>query len=244
VPLDVYELEHGRVGTPGVVIEDLLEALTGAIDELTRPVDAIKHQAKTVTVGISRREEDLFVSPLVIEVLAAGVARDRLTYRVLRTLVSLAPAVAEVRGWTRYAIDGSVDGEATIQVVDKGGIARDIASRAETDPRPLLRGTKHRAATLREVTVAKGGTDGRTVVLVPEIARGNVVGITLLHAHFAERLEPAAMRRVLEGYQARYSALVDAVTETQPTFDDSRLAVIDVIDLLTSPVHVLAIGWR
>ncbi|HEX2578256.1 MAG TPA: SIS domain-containing protein, partial [Aquihabitans sp.] len=52
-PLEAYQSEHGRVGTPSMVIEDLTAALTGAIEELTRPVDAIKHQAKTVTVGIS-----------------------------------------------------------------------------------------------------------------------------------------------------------------------------------------------
>ncbi|HET9770357.1 MAG TPA: SIS domain-containing protein, partial [Acidimicrobiia bacterium] len=65
LPLELYELDHGRVGTPGVVIEDLAAALTRAIDELTRPVDAIRHQAKTVTVGISRSEEELFRAPLV-----------------------------------------------------------------------------------------------------------------------------------------------------------------------------------
>ncbi|MCB1258873.1 MAG: glucosamine-6-phosphate synthase, partial [Acidimicrobiales bacterium] len=47
-PLETYQLEYGKVGTPSVVIEDLTDALTRAIEELTRPVDAIKHQAKTV----------------------------------------------------------------------------------------------------------------------------------------------------------------------------------------------------
>ena len=41
------------------VVEDLTAALTQAIEELTRPIDAIKHQAKTVTVGISRSDEEL-----------------------------------------------------------------------------------------------------------------------------------------------------------------------------------------
>ena len=86
LPLELYELDHGRVGTPGVVVEDLAAALTRAIDELTRPVDAIRHQAKTVTVGISRSEEELFRAPLVAAALGAGATRERLTYRVLRTL--------------------------------------------------------------------------------------------------------------------------------------------------------------
>ena len=96
---------------------------------------------------------------------------------------------AEVTGFTRYAIGGSVeDGGATVSVLAKGGVARGIPSRAETERRPALRGTKHRAATLREVTVARGASDGRTVVIVPETSRGSVVGITLLHARFADRL--------------------------------------------------------
>jgi glucosamine--fructose-6-phosphate aminotransferase (isomerizing) len=36
--------------------EGVIKGLTGAITELSRPIDAIKHQAKTVTVGISRGE--------------------------------------------------------------------------------------------------------------------------------------------------------------------------------------------
>ena len=60
-------------------IDDLTAALTRAIEELTRPVDAIKHQAKTVTVGISRNDEGVLDRPLVQAVLAAGAGRDRLT---------------------------------------------------------------------------------------------------------------------------------------------------------------------
>jgi glucosamine--fructose-6-phosphate aminotransferase (isomerizing) len=249
LPLELYELDHGRVGTPGVVVEDLAAALTRAIDELTRPVDAIRHQAKTVTVGISRSEEELFRAPLVAAALAAGTTRERLTYRVIRTLGALGPAVEEVTGFTRYRIDGVVgagDGDgraARISVLDKGGVATGLRSRAEAEGGDALRGTKHRAATLQEVTVAKGGTDGRTVVLIPEIRQGVVVGLTLLHARFADRLGGGAMRAVLEGYQSRYGALVDAVTETA-SFADERLGDLPVIDLLTSPVHVLAEAWR
>ncbi|HEV7865555.1 MAG TPA: SIS domain-containing protein, partial [Acidimicrobiia bacterium] len=246
LPLELYELDHGRVGTPGVVVEDLAAALTRAIDELTRPVDAIRHQAKTVTVGISRSEEELFRAPLVAAALAAGTPRERLTYRVIRTLGALGPAVDEVTGFTRYSIDGAVgsgSAAARITVLDKGGVATELRSRAEADGGDVLRGTKHRAATLQEVTVARGGTDGRTVILIPEIRQGGVVGLTLLHARFADRLAGGAMRAVLEGYQARYGALVDAVTETT-TFSDEGLGEIPVIDLLTSPVHVLAEAWR
>ncbi|MEW6476067.1 MAG: SIS domain-containing protein [Actinomycetota bacterium] len=243
LPLELYELDHGRIGTPGVVVEDLAAALTRAIDELTRPVDAIRHQAKTVTVGISRSEEELFRAPLVLAALSAGAPRERLTYRVLRTLGALGRAVEEVTGFTRYRIEGPVGGDARISVIAKGGIATGLRSRAEAEGGDILRGTKHRASTLQEVTVAKGGTDGRTVVLIPEIRQGTVDGLTLLHARFADRLPGETMRAVLEGYQSRYGALVDAVTETT-SFSDERLADLPVIDLLTSPVHVLAEAWK
>jgi glucosamine--fructose-6-phosphate aminotransferase (isomerizing) len=240
--LDSYQIEHGKVGTPSAVVEDLTVALTAGVDELTRPVDAIKHQAKTVTVGISRSDETLLQVPLVREVLATGVARDTLSYRALRTLAELDPAVDRATGFIRYRIEGDVARDtATVHVVDRGGISADFPSR--TDQNPALRGTKHRAATEREVTVARG-YDGRTFVLIPEVKGNQATGITLLHAAFHDRLAPATVRGVLQGYRGRYAALKDAVTETEPAFDDARLADFDVVDLLTEPVADLAARWN
>jgi len=243
LPLDSYELEHGSVGTPSVVVQDLTLALTKAIEELTRPIDAIKHQAKTVTVGISRSDETLLHVPLVREVLAAGAARDGLAYRALRTLAELDPAIAAVTGYTRYRIEGEVAGDtATVHVVDRGGVAASLPSRTDADPR--LRGTKHRVANQREVTAVRGRADGRTIVIVPEVKHNQTVGLTLLHVQFVEQLPADAMRAVLQGYHGRYGALKDAVTETEPTFDDNVLGTIPVVDLLTEPVYILAERWR
>jgi len=242
-PLDAYQVEHGRVGTPSVVLEDLTSALTSAIEELTRPVDAIKHQAKTVTVGISRSDESLLDVGLVKETLIAGAARDRLSYKALRTLAGLDPVVTEVIGFTRYRIEGDVaNADATIVVVDRGGIARDLPLRTERNP--LLRGTKHRVATEREVTVAVGRSDGRNLVLIPEVKGTVCTGITLLHVRFAESLNSAQMRSVLESYRGRYAALKDVVTETEPTFRDDLLSSVSPVELLTTPVNVLADHWR
>jgi glucosamine--fructose-6-phosphate aminotransferase (isomerizing) len=243
VPLDVYQVEFGKVGTPSTLVEDLNAALTKAIEELTRPVDAIKHQAKTVTVGISRSDETLLQVPLVQELLASGAPRDSLTYRALRTLVALDPAVEAVVGWTRYRIDGDPSRTgATIEVIDTGGIARDIPSR--TAENPVLRGTKHRAASEREVTVVRGRADGRTIVIVPEIKGNQATGLTLLHVRFHTRLPAEAARRVLEGYRDRYEAIADQVTEVEPVMRDDVLATIDLVDLLTEPVVRLADRWR
>lgn len=238
--LETYQVELGKVGRPGVVIEDLTVALSRAIDELTRPIDAIKHQAKTVTVGISRSDETLLQSELVRAAMAAGAPRDRLSYRALRTLVALDAAVIDVIGFTRYRIEGDVENEATIQVLDRGGIARDLASRTETNP--ILRGTKHRAAFEREVMVGRG-RDGRSVIHIPEVKDAQTTGLTLLHCRFHEVMAPAGIRGVMQGYRGRYGALKDAVTETEPAFRDDILGSIDVVALLTQPVYVLAERW-
>jgi glucosamine--fructose-6-phosphate aminotransferase (isomerizing) len=242
VPLDAYQVDQGKVGTPAVVLDDLTAALTQAIEELTRPIDAIKHQAKTVTVGISRTDESLLEVPLVREVLGTGAHRDGLSYRTLRTLADISPAIAEVVGHTRYQITGKVDDGATITVVDRGGIARDLPSRTERSPE--LRGTKRRVAAEGEVLVARGRRDGRPIVIVPEVKDGEATGITLLHVRFADRLPVDTARGVLQGYRNRYSVLRDAVRETEPTFREDLLAEIPVDELLTEPINQLADRWR
>ena len=244
LPLEAYQLEHGRVGTPSVVVEDLTAALTDAIEELTRPVDAIKHQAKTVTVGISRSDETLLQVRLVQAVLGAGVARDRLSYRELRALAALEPLVGDVLGWTRYRIEGRLDGpdEPGLFVVDRDGLGRELRSR--TEDHPVLRGTKRRVAAERQVLLATGAADGRTVLIVPEVKDKQATGLTLLHVTLREDLPEVTLRAVLQGYRERYTALKDAVLETEPSFRDDLLTAVPVAELMTAPIHDLAQHWR
>ena len=134
-----YQAASGKVGSPAALIDDLLDALTRAIEELTRPIDAIKHQAKTVTVGISRSDEGVLDRPLVQAVLAAGAGRDVLSYRTLKVLADLDPAVAEVTGFTRYGIEGDA-------IVDRRP-RRDLPHiPVAVERNPRLVGTKRRVA--------------------------------------------------------------------------------------------------
>ena len=238
VPLESYQLEFGRVGTPALVLDDLAASLTVAIEELTRPIDAIKHQAKTVTVGISRTDETLFEARLARVVLDAGTPRDSLSYRTLRVLVALDPAVAEVVGFTRYRVDGLDGPVPTVAIMDRGGVSIGIPSRTDRDP--TLRGTKHRVAVERDVLVTRGARDDRTIVLVPEVKDRETVGLTLLHVVLRDRLAPDVLRGVLQGYDNRYGAVRDAVCETEPDLRDDLLAELPVVDLLTEPVLVIA----
>ena len=236
-PVEEYQLESGKVGSPAALLDDLVTALTRAIEELTRPVDAIKHQAKTVTVGISRSDEGVIDRPLVQAVLAAGAGRDVLSYKTLKVLADLDPAIAEVVGFTRYGLEGD-----TITVVDRGGVSTGLPSRVER--RPVLSGTKRSVATQREVLVARGRSDGRTVIFVPEVKANVTTGITLLHVRFHDRLDAATMRGVLQGYDRRYDRLVDWVSETESDFDERLLGELPVADLLIEPISDAADHWR
>ncbi|MDQ4149475.1 MAG: SIS domain-containing protein [Actinomycetota bacterium] len=244
LPFETYELERGLGAGPAEFLNDLIAALTAVIDDLTRPIDAVKHQAKTVTVGISRSEDELFNVPLVKEVMKMGLRAEDLGYRALRRLAALNPAIAEVTGFTRYAVSGDVSSkDATIHVVDRGGVALELRSRTETDP--ALRGTKRAALERGEVEVTIGRSDGRPVILVPERKGDTASGLSLLHVRFKERLPANAAREVLLGYRpARYEALVAAVTETEQRFDDSLLGTLTMPDLLVEPVLALAERWR
>ncbi len=240
VPIESYQTEFGKVGTPGVVVEDLALALTSAIEELTRPVDAIKHQAKTVTVGISRADESLLQAELIQDVLATGCPRDRLSYRSLRTLAAITPAIVEVVGYTRYRLEGDPDDGAQLHVIDKGGVATGIASRVERDP--ALRGTKHRVAVEREPFVTVG-TDGRVVLIVPEVKDSQTTGLTLCHVRLEQDLGATVARTVLQGYRNRYRQLVDVITEREPSFREDLLAEVSTVDLLTAPISDVAARW-
>jgi glucosamine--fructose-6-phosphate aminotransferase (isomerizing) len=236
-PVEEYQAGSGKVGSPAALVDDLVMALTRAIEELTRPIDAIKHQAKTVTVGISRSDEGVMDRALVQAVLDAGAGRDVLTYRTLKVLADLDPAIAEVTGFTRYGIDGGL-----LSIVDRGGISNQLVSRVERNP--ALVGTKRRVASEREVLVARGRRDGRTVIFVPEVKANTVTGITLLQVRFHDQLDAATMRSVLVGYDRRYDRLVDWVTETEGDFDDHLLGELPVDQLLIDPISDAADHWR
>ena len=238
-PVEEYQSESGKVGSPAACSTTSSVPLTRAIEELTRPIDAIKHQAKTVTVGISRSDEGVIDRPLVQAVLAAGAGRDVLSYRTLKVLADLDPAVAEVVGFTRYGIDGGRRSPSSIAAdVDRAGQPCRAATRArrhQAQRRHAARGARRPRAQRRPDGDLRARGQGQ---------RG--VGITLLHVRFHDRLDAATMRGVLQGYDRRYDRLVDWVSETEGAFDDRLLGELPVADLLIEPISDAAAlaHWR
>ena len=227
VPLDVYQVEHGAVGTPSRVVEDLTAALTKAIEELTRPVDAIKHQAKTVTVGISRSDEELLHVPLRPR--GAGGRALRATRSATAPCARWSRSIPRSnRSWVSPATGSRATSTPTPRPCTSSIAA---ASRSTCAPVPTTTPGWWVPSTASRPSArspsAAAGIDRRTFVIVPEVKDNETVGLTLLHARFAPHVSADVARTVLQGYQGRYGALRDAVTETVPAFDDSVLGGIE-----------------
>ena len=230
LPLEAYQIEYGKVGTPSVVVEDLtLGAHPGhrGADPPGR-----RHQAP----GQDRHRRHL---PLRRDAAAgrrwsrrcsppASPATGSATTS-LRTLGGARPA--RRRGPRLHPLPHRGSGrrhrrrrDVTVSIVDRGGIARDL-------PLP------HRATTPRCGAPSTGSppsgssrwpraaaTAARSLI-VPEVKDKPDHGPHA--AARAARRAPAAdraARRCSQGYRGRYNALQDAVTETEPTFRDDLLA--------------------
>ena len=110
IPPISFSEEFGREPGLAEINGTLLETLVSAIDQTGRPIDAIKHQAKIVTVGTSRPAERP-VGVVFDALSGAGVATNSLTFADRALLSELTLAVGNVTGFTRYVVEGlSADG--------------------------------------------------------------------------------------------------------------------------------------
>lgn len=239
LPLDDFWREFpGSEGLtwPG----ELLDVTLGqVIDELSRPIDAIRHQAKTVTVGTSRKEPPL--KGIIFELLKALDYPPRcLTTRNILALTALQPAIREIKGYTLYDV-GNLDAggkptdSSTIAIRTKAGIALGMKSRAEAVA--ALMGTKRTIVSQNHIYVGYGKSDGAAIVILPLRDGQAVKGLLLLHVAFNETLTLREKKNVL-GY--RYNDIRNLINEYNLPWDDEYLSLLPMAAMLGEPVEVLA----
>jgi len=235
LPASDFELDFGVKGTALNMLLALQAGLSEAVNRLSRPVDAIRHQAKTVTVGTSRisdRLEGLLFDALV----GHGVQFWQLTARNIHVLKNLQAVVNGITGSSFYRIDGlNLLGEptdqSTIEVVRKGGTLRDIPSRVESDHR--LQGTKSIIVRQGNVYIGRGRKDGLSILVIPVLspspARPNMIEfLLLLHIDFRSRVPLEARIKALGG---KYEHIKNIVQETKGSWDDAWLDRLPIDDL-------------
>ena len=235
MPLDAYQLEHGKVGTPA----------SSSRTSPTRSPAASRSSPGRSTPSSTRRRRSRSASPAPTRrccgspLVRRGAGRRRAARPRSATARCARSPPSTRRSRRSPATPGTAStatrrpSDATIHVVDRGGIAAGLPSRTERDPAPARHQAPRRASSARSPWPGAGATAG-TLVIVPETKDNQMTGLTLLHVRFADRLPVAAAAGVLEGYRGRYGALRDAVTETEPTFRDDLLGDVPVVDLLTS----------
>ena len=220
---------------------DLLDVTVGrAIDELTRPIDAIRHQAKTVTVGTSRKEKAL--TGVVFEAMGKmKFAVKNLTYKNILFISRIQPAVLTVKGYTVYDVnnldkEGKPTDKSTINLKEKGGVALQMKSRAESSN--LLMGTKKTIVSTGDIYIGKGRADGAPILVMPLLGeKGFVEKLFLLHIEYNNLLSLNEKKEVL-GH--RYNDIRNMVNEYNIIWQDEYLEKIPLADLFSETVENLA----
>jgi len=219
---------------------ELLDISVGqAIDELARPIDAIRHQAKTVTVGTSRKEE--FLRGIVFDLLVQlGFSAKNLTSKNIILLHQIQKAISEIRGYTLYSIhnldaEGKPADSSTIAIRSRGGVSLGMKSRAEK-PAALL-GTKNMIVRTGHVYIGTGKTDAAPIVIIP-IMDGKITReLLLIHIEFNEKLSVSDKKDAM-GY--RYHDIRNLVTEYNIPWSDGYLETISLGSIFSEPVEVIA----
>ncbi len=220
---------------------DMLDISLGrAVDELLRPVDAIRHQAKTVTVGTSRKSE-IQMGILFEFMREIGFSIENLTSRDGFTVKRLQKALSLIRGYTLYDIanldyDGRPSEFTTICISKRGGVSRRMKSRVNK-PGPL-KGTKKNIVDTGEVYAGLGKTDKAPVVIVPLLGKDHGIRhILLIHVIFKNDLTASEKKEVLGD---KFSKINNLVNEYNIAWDDKFLDAIPVESLLGEGVDVIA----
>jgi glucosamine--fructose-6-phosphate aminotransferase (isomerizing) len=235
LPVSDFDLDFNQKGTAVNMLNTFFNCLAVGISTMARPVDAIKHQAKTVTVGTSRigeRIEGILFDALSME----NLAISQLTNMNIIVLKNLQGIIEKIEGSTLYRIDGlSVLGElsedTTIEVIKKRGDIADVPSRVETDNR--LKGTKRIIVRQGNVYIGKGRKDERSIIIIPILTTSNtgpnrIEYLLLFHISFRQDISLESRIKALGG---KFEHIKNIVQENSITWQDGFLDLLEIEEL-------------
>ncbi len=207
-------------------LDELMPTLNAVIDDLTRPIDTIRHQAKTVTVGISRPQQE--VSPLILDTLSAlEVANSRIADRDREMLEMLSPLVTAVDGGVLYEVTARSEDPAApqwqLRAVRTVGASALDASRYR-QPRPA-EGSKRTALRTGSALTASGRDGSENLVVVPlQAPSGNAIsGLLLLHLGVTAKASLQQKVAVLKAIAHKHDDLTEALAERHPALAADRV---------------------
>ncbi|MBA3010581.1 MAG: SIS domain-containing protein [Proteobacteria bacterium] len=241
LPVSDFEIDFEKKGTPSNMLNTFFENMGQAINAMARPVDAIKHQAKTVTVGTSRISET-FEGLIFDELAANDIQISQLTNKNVLVIKNLQEVISSIKGGLLYRISGlSLLGEVTpdtkIVVMAKTGSLKQEASRVENDPR--LKGTKNIIVREGNVYIGKGRKDNKSILVIPVISKSpstpNIIEFILSLNVVFKRTEEVSLLKKIKALGGKYTRLKDWVLESENIqWDDKFLNLVDVETLFGS----------
>lgn len=235
LPVPDFELDFGKKGTALNMLNSLFEFLNKSINGMSRPVDAIKHQAKTVTVGTSRISEK--IEGILFDALADhNISTAQLINRNILVLKNLQEIVGTINGSILYRIGnlnilGEPKEDTTIEIIEKSGVLKTIPSRVETDT--ALKGTKRIIVRQGNVYIGKGRKDDRSILVIPAIstdpkASNRIEYLLLLNIGFLEEIDLAAKVKALGG---KYEHIRSIIQENSLKWNDDYLELVAMDEL-------------
>lgn len=255
LPVAEFEMDFGKKGTPANMLDCLFKTLSDGINALSRPVDAIKHQAKTVTVGTSRLEEkqqlfeldESFEGVIFDEIKNNNLSISRITHANVLVIRNLQKVISHVKGALLYQISGlNLLGEPTLEtridVINKSGSLTNESSRVETEHR--LKGTKNIIVREGNVYIGKGRKDGRSILVIPVLSeRPNASAIeNLLSLNVAfKETDDITLIDKIKALGGKYTRIKDTILESDTLqWADTLLNTIPVSDLFGDSAEKIA----
>ncbi len=235
LPVSDFEIDFGTKGTARNMLDLFFSTVGTCINAMARPVDAIKHQAKTVTVGTSRIAER--IEGILFDSLSEhGLKIAQVLNKNVMVLRNLQEVVSEIKGAILYRIDGldllgEITEATTIEIVRKSGVLAPLTSRVETDNR--LKGTKAIIVRQGNVYIGRGRKDDRSIIVVPVISDSpespNAIAyLLLLNIGFRTDVGLPAKIKALGG---KYQHIRNIIQENSVPWEDRLLERVEMEEL-------------
>lgn len=186
-----------------------LAHLSTAIADSTRPIDSIRHQAKTITVGTSRSgySQESVLGRALGEL---GLGLEDLPRSLQPSLVAVDHVLKDVPSGIRYEVEGSGP-FLSLKTKKKMGSAGETESRFDVGA--PLNGTKLTCVRRRQPLVVRGVRDGANLLVFPILQGGVPREVVLLHLVIRHDVSTDEKLRFLEAFPQRTEAILEHFEE-------------------------------
>jgi len=240
LPVSDFELDFGVSGTAPNMFDIFFRSIGEAINDMARPIDAIKHQAKTVTVGTSRIWKP--IEGLIFESLKKnGFDVSNLLNKNVLVLKNLQEIIAEIKGETVYEIrnltfTGEPVENSMIKILKKTGSSSKLISRAESVNR--LKGTKRIIVKAGNVFIGKGKIDNRSILIIPIMKKGpHIDHLLLLDVAFNKDVD---LSKKIKALGDKFSHIKNIVEETDLFWKNEYLNLLEMEELFGNSAEKIA----